>query len=312
MLNHRYSLQDIAALCDVAPSTVSRVLNHRGRIAPQTRARILQVIDDLHFQPNPLARSFKNHQSQTIAVILQQTTRLGYLPLIDELTTCARQDSRLITTWPINNDGGLSQVLALLDSESVATLIVLGNPDSWLTKILPYAQKHHVIWLDGPNLQDPHIMCIHSNISTAVKLLTTTAMRNGLTPVLLQSSTTNSYQTHLIKYGFMLAHQPSNATPLIINEALTTLTLEQQITRLQQTTATPLLLIRQTPLSNKLVFTGTTHWAYLAEFPFHNNAQTIHLDYHNLASLIFTLMTSESNEPAHPLQITNLLIDNPQ
>ena len=38
------TIKEIAALCGVSRGTVDRVLNHRGRVKPETEARVLEAL----------------------------------------------------------------------------------------------------------------------------------------------------------------------------------------------------------------------------------------------------------------------------
>ncbi len=50
------TLQQIAQLAGVSRSTASRVLNGHPHVRPAVRERVLQVIGEHGYQPNPIAR----------------------------------------------------------------------------------------------------------------------------------------------------------------------------------------------------------------------------------------------------------------
>lgn len=64
------TLQDVAHLAGVNPSTVSRVLNGKSVISPETRERVLAAIEKLDYHPNSLARSLASGQAGAIGVVL--------------------------------------------------------------------------------------------------------------------------------------------------------------------------------------------------------------------------------------------------
>jgi len=51
------TLKQIAKLAGVSPSTVSRVINDHQGVRPQTRERVLQIVREYGYEPNPAARS---------------------------------------------------------------------------------------------------------------------------------------------------------------------------------------------------------------------------------------------------------------
>jgi lysophospholipase L1-like esterase len=65
MLNdrdRRIGIKDIARMCNVSPQTVSRVLNKRHDVSPQTRNLIEHVIAETGYRPSALARSLVNYR----------------------------------------------------------------------------------------------------------------------------------------------------------------------------------------------------------------------------------------------------------
>ena len=65
----KVTIKDIARLCNVSTQTVSRVLNHRPDVAPETRQAVEKVIADMGYQPSALARSLVQQHSYTVGVI---------------------------------------------------------------------------------------------------------------------------------------------------------------------------------------------------------------------------------------------------
>lgn len=55
-------IKDIAAKAGVSPGTVDRVLHDRGNVAPDVRDRVLQVMHEMGYEPNIMARSLANNR----------------------------------------------------------------------------------------------------------------------------------------------------------------------------------------------------------------------------------------------------------
>jgi DNA-binding LacI/PurR family transcriptional regulator len=68
------TIRDVARLAGVGIATVSRVLNGSPSVSEETRARVLQAIEQLHFTPNPLARRLSTGRTLTIGVIVPYFT----------------------------------------------------------------------------------------------------------------------------------------------------------------------------------------------------------------------------------------------
>jgi LacI family transcriptional regulator len=69
------TLADVAQRAGVSVGTVSKALNGRGQLRPQTRERVAQAASELGFEPNALARSL--HQGRTYTVGILTTDSIG-------------------------------------------------------------------------------------------------------------------------------------------------------------------------------------------------------------------------------------------
>ena len=65
----RATIKDVAAKVGVSPMTVSRAINGRGGIRPETRVAVMAAIDALAYQPNAAARSLVPSAELRIGVI---------------------------------------------------------------------------------------------------------------------------------------------------------------------------------------------------------------------------------------------------
>ena len=65
----RLTIRDVAAAAGVSIQTVSRVLNNRPDVAPETLDRVQQVIRNTGYAPNMLARSLTQGRSHILGVV---------------------------------------------------------------------------------------------------------------------------------------------------------------------------------------------------------------------------------------------------
>jgi LacI family transcriptional regulator len=65
------TIMDIAKLCGVGVSTVSRAINNHSDINEETKAMIIKVIKENNYIPNNSARNLKRSASKTIAVLIK-------------------------------------------------------------------------------------------------------------------------------------------------------------------------------------------------------------------------------------------------
>jgi len=68
-VGRRLTIKEVARAAGVSTQTVSRVLNNRPDVAPETFERVRQIIDDTGYAPNMFARSLTQGRSHTLGVV---------------------------------------------------------------------------------------------------------------------------------------------------------------------------------------------------------------------------------------------------
>lgn len=76
------TIKDVARICGVGVSTVSRAINNHPDINPETKDRIMQVIKENHYVPNNSARNLKRSEAKTIAVLIKGITNPFFAKMI--------------------------------------------------------------------------------------------------------------------------------------------------------------------------------------------------------------------------------------
>lgn len=82
------TIKDIARLCGVSVSTVSRALNNRPDVSQELRKKILEVVEENNYIPNNSARDLVKSQSDAIGVV---TRGIGNPFFSDMLKTITRE-----------------------------------------------------------------------------------------------------------------------------------------------------------------------------------------------------------------------------
>jgi LacI family transcriptional regulator len=70
----KLTLDEIAKRAGVSRTTASRVMNNRPHVRPELRERVLRVIEETGFEPNPVARSLAFQRSKVIGLVLPRST----------------------------------------------------------------------------------------------------------------------------------------------------------------------------------------------------------------------------------------------
>lgn len=67
-------MSDVARQAGVSLMTVSRVINQKEDVSPETRQRVLQVISELGYRPSAIARSLATQETRTIGLVVPDVT----------------------------------------------------------------------------------------------------------------------------------------------------------------------------------------------------------------------------------------------
>jgi LacI family transcriptional regulator len=119
------NIRDVAKLAGVAPITVSRVVNSADGVTAETRQRVQQAIDHLHYVPNSLARSLRSRQSHTIALLVSDIANPFWTTAARGVEdTAAENDYRTILCNTDENPDKEANYLSLLVERRVDGVIV--------------------------------------------------------------------------------------------------------------------------------------------------------------------------------------------
>ena len=98
------TIKDVARLAGVSTTTVSHVINKTRFVAETTQERVLEAVNELNYAPSAVARSLKCNSTNTIGMLVTQSTNLFFSEVIDGVESyCYRQGYTLI----LCNTGGI-------------------------------------------------------------------------------------------------------------------------------------------------------------------------------------------------------------
>jgi DNA-binding LacI/PurR family transcriptional regulator len=75
------NLRDVARKAGVSTATVSRALSDPDCVRPRTRARVLQVVRQLRYRPNPHARDLRGGRSRTVGLVVSNLENPFFLDM---------------------------------------------------------------------------------------------------------------------------------------------------------------------------------------------------------------------------------------
>lgn len=86
------TIRDVARAAGVSKSTVSRVLNNKGYIAPETIKRVRQAIDELNYIPQATARSLAKQRTNTLGFAINDLSTLTIASMLSGIDAVTHRE----------------------------------------------------------------------------------------------------------------------------------------------------------------------------------------------------------------------------
>lgn len=146
------SIRDVAALAGVSFQTVSKVLNGKGSVSPETRSRILQCAERLGYTPNFVARTLATNRAFTIGIIASDLSDYVLAQFVVGAEREARRHGHSSIIGTVNHDGsdGERYLLGLIERRVDGILLAAPQMEESarvgdiLRGALPAVSIHHV------------------------------------------------------------------------------------------------------------------------------------------------------------------------
>ncbi|MBC7959612.1 MAG: LacI family DNA-binding transcriptional regulator [Vallitaleaceae bacterium] len=164
------TIKDVAKIANVSPSTVSRVISNNPKISEATKLRVNAAMEELHYQPNQIARSLTNKSTKTLGLLLPGSeddllTNPFFIQAMRGISSYAKKRGYYILLAHADKNEDETDVLnKLIGSKWVdgiilttvkdndnrikflksrkAQFVVIGKPDD----------EEHTLWVDNDNV----------------------------------------------------------------------------------------------------------------------------------------------------------------
>jgi LacI family transcriptional regulator len=119
------TIRDVAAIAEVSPATVSRVLNADERVAPELRMRVLAAVERLGYRPNSQARSLRTQATRVIGLIISDIQNPFFTSLVRGVEDVAQASGYSVVLANSDEDlGKEQQYLRVAAAEQMAGVIL--------------------------------------------------------------------------------------------------------------------------------------------------------------------------------------------
>ena len=181
--NKRATIKQVARAAGVSTQTISRVINERPDVAPETRQRILHIIEELDYQPSALARSLIQQRSFTLGVVTAGLKYTGPSRTLNGITSKAEDLKYAL----------LLEELPRFDTEDIKPILqgLLARHVDGIVWAVPEVGDNR-LWVDG----------ILNDIPVPVVFLTMQP-RPGISTIAVDNYTGGILATrHLLEQGY--------------------------------------------------------------------------------------------------------------
>jgi DNA-binding LacI/PurR family transcriptional regulator len=152
------NIRDVARIAGVSHQTVSRVINKHPSLRPETRDRVLAVMEDLKYRPNRVARALGSHRSRTLGVLAAHRTQYGDSAAIQSIEETAQELGYLVNTVNLASDSAESirEAVTLHVDQMVDGIIVMAPQARVLDQINELAPSIPHVLLHTWSADDPY------------------------------------------------------------------------------------------------------------------------------------------------------------
>ena len=129
MANRRASITDLARTLGLSPSTISRALSDHDDVSEATKARVRQLAQEMHYQPNQLAAALRKGRSNTLGVLVPHITGHFFPLVVHGIATEAAKLGFNVMICQSNEDARQEQknIDLLMNSQVEGILVSLAN-----------------------------------------------------------------------------------------------------------------------------------------------------------------------------------------
>jgi LacI family transcriptional regulator len=156
----RVTIKDIAREAGVSPQTVSRAINDKGEISPQTQDRILRIAERLGYRPNSIARSLATRRTQNIGLVIPDVANPFFAGIARGIEDAAHQAN--YNVFLCNTDENVDRENSAIQSLEAQRVdgIILSSSRLSEQQLLNLAERYQPLVLINRRIDHPQTGCV--------------------------------------------------------------------------------------------------------------------------------------------------------
>jgi LacI family transcriptional regulator len=212
------TIYDVAGAARVSLATVSRVLNNPEKVNPETRKRVLEVIKQLGYRPNAIARGLASRKTTTVGVIVSDITRASVSQMIHGIMTIAKQFNYSIKVFSMNDEPSIDDFIRSVVSEQVDGVIFLNDEldNNQMHRIKEmFNDSNTPFVLSNVVSEDENIPAVNIDFETAAYEITKQMLSAGRKDIYLFSTVRRYSANNRKEAGYTKAMEEAGLEPKI-------------------------------------------------------------------------------------------------
>ncbi len=138
----RITMADVAREAGVSLMTVSRVVNGKGELSPETRERVRRVIEVLAYRPSGIARSLATRQTNTIGLVVPDIANPYFSSMAHGVTSVANAAEFGVLLCDCEERPERETIMLDVLDEKRVDGVILAAPRSSTETLRPVLERH--------------------------------------------------------------------------------------------------------------------------------------------------------------------------
>lgn len=204
------TIGDIARELGVSKSTVSRVINCKGRIGADTRKRVMERVEALKYTPNPMAKGLVLRKTYNIGVVVPKDADKGDIPFFQNCLVGISEHAYKLgydTLLAVQDGDDITPLRRLVTNRKVDGVVLTRLEEN--DEAVEFLKKEDIPFVVMGTSDDDTLYQIDSDQTAGCYEMTKFMIRKGCTRVVVLAGNRN-YRVNWCRYeGFAKAWKES-------------------------------------------------------------------------------------------------------
>lgn len=202
----RVTMADVARAAGVSQMTVSRALNNKEGISPDTKTQILEIVEKLGYRPSGIARSLVTQRTGTIGLIVPDVSNPYFSGIAHGVADAARQQGLSVFLCDTEEKPENELKFLTVLEENQADGVIMAAPRQVSETLVPLLARHRNVVVIN-RLFEEHLTVfacgyVFNNDEDGGRLATEHLVRSGHTTIGFLAGPATSYGSHRRFQGY--------------------------------------------------------------------------------------------------------------